>query len=204
MNTMQLAMTLLAAPQKGFPIGTVLTIILLAIGLGLIFGILSRYRRCPSNRVLVIYGKTGSGAARCVHGGAAFIWPLFQAYDYLDLEPFDPGPQLPGLPLGLLELHLELADGTGPDLGIDHGEVVLVVDVAAVEHDAHDFLAFSRDLRASSFCQSVMSSARVDDVMPCTRSNSLMAFSRPALTDSHPSSTDCSWRTVALSECVLK
>jgi len=48
----------------------------------------SRYKRCPSNKILVIYGKTGSGAAKCVHGGAAFIMPLIQAYDYLDLEPF--------------------------------------------------------------------------------------------------------------------
>ncbi len=48
----------------------------------------SRYRRCPSNRILVIYGKTDHGAAKCIHGGAAFVWPLFQAYEYLDLEPF--------------------------------------------------------------------------------------------------------------------
>ncbi|MDD5706382.1 MAG: SPFH domain-containing protein [Kiritimatiellae bacterium] len=47
-----------------------------------------RYRRCPSNRILVIYGKTNRGAAKCIHGGAAFVMPLFQAYDYLDLEPF--------------------------------------------------------------------------------------------------------------------
>jgi len=47
-----------------------------------------RYRRCPANKILVVYGKTGSGAAKCIHGGAAFIWPLFQAYEYLDLEPF--------------------------------------------------------------------------------------------------------------------
>ena len=40
-----------------------------------------RYKRCPSNRVLVIYGKVGKGdSARCVHGGAAFIWPLIQDY----------------------------------------------------------------------------------------------------------------------------
>ena len=46
--------------------------------------ILKRYRRCPSDKVLVIYGKTGKNAhgsissARCIHGGAAFIWPVFQ------------------------------------------------------------------------------------------------------------------------------
>ena len=68
-----------------------------AIILGLILGIAiiivvislaNRYKRCPSNKILVIYGKTRSGAARCIHGGAALIWPLIQAYDYLDLEPF--------------------------------------------------------------------------------------------------------------------
>lgn len=47
-----------------------------------------RYKRCPSNRVLVIYGRVGRGdSARCVHGGAAFVWPLIQDYAYLSLEP---------------------------------------------------------------------------------------------------------------------
>ena len=48
----------------------------------------SRYKRCPSNRVMVIFGKTSGGnAARCVHGGAAFVVPLIQDYAYLSLEP---------------------------------------------------------------------------------------------------------------------
>lgn len=47
-----------------------------------------RYKRCPSNRVLVIYGKVGTGeTAKCVHGGAAFVLPLIQDYAYLSLEP---------------------------------------------------------------------------------------------------------------------
>jgi flotillin len=48
------------------------------------------YKRCPSNRVLCIYGKgTGSGgeAAKCVHGGARIVIPLLQDYAYLSLEP---------------------------------------------------------------------------------------------------------------------
>lgn len=48
---------------------------------------LARYKRCPSDKVLVIYGKTGSGSAKCVAGGAAFVVPIFQAYEYLDLSP---------------------------------------------------------------------------------------------------------------------
>lgn len=55
--------------------------------------ILSRYKRCPSDKILVVYGKTGKNAtggvssARCIHGGAAFIWPVFQSYAFLDLTP---------------------------------------------------------------------------------------------------------------------
>jgi flotillin len=48
------------------------------------------YKRCPSNRVLVIYGKTfgaAGGAARTIHGGAAFVIPVIQDYAYLSLEP---------------------------------------------------------------------------------------------------------------------
>src|SRR5450759_4984770 len=68
--------------------GAWLLLILLAITIGLIMLFVRRYKRCPSNKILVIYGKTAGGASKCVHGGAAFVWPLLQAYDYLDLEPF--------------------------------------------------------------------------------------------------------------------
>ena len=53
----------------------------------LITSVLRRYKRCPSDRVLVVYGKVGGGSARCIHGGAAFIWPVFQDYAFLDLTP---------------------------------------------------------------------------------------------------------------------
>ena len=47
-----------------------------------------RYKRCPSNRILVIYGKTGEGrSAKCLHGGGAFVWPLIQNFEYLSLDP---------------------------------------------------------------------------------------------------------------------
>ena len=55
--------------------------------------VLTRYRRCPSDKVLVIYGKVGNNkdgtprSAKCIHGGAAFIWPVIQSYQYLDLTP---------------------------------------------------------------------------------------------------------------------
>jgi flotillin len=49
----------------------------------------SRYKRCPSNQILVVFGRAGEGsrAARCYHGGGAFVWPIFQDYAYLSLTP---------------------------------------------------------------------------------------------------------------------
>lgn len=84
-------LTLLAAEG-----GAMLMILVCVVAL-LIFStlslILSRYKRCPSDKILVIYGKVGQGAdgtsrsAKCIHGGAAFIWPIVQAYEFLDLTP---------------------------------------------------------------------------------------------------------------------
>ena len=65
-----------------------LILIVVFVAFVTISAILRRYRRCPSDKILVIYGKTGrSASAKCVHGGAAFIWPVFQDYAYLDLKP---------------------------------------------------------------------------------------------------------------------
>ena len=48
----------------------------------------SRYKRCPSDKILVIYGRTTGGtSAKCLAGGAAFVWPVIQDYEYLDLTP---------------------------------------------------------------------------------------------------------------------
>src|SRR5688572_23920087 len=58
----------------------------------LVFSMFRRYKRCPSDRILVVYGKVGKNAegsltAKCIHGGAAFIWPIIQDYSFLDLTP---------------------------------------------------------------------------------------------------------------------
>ncbi|HUB66476.1 MAG TPA: SPFH domain-containing protein [Candidatus Methylacidiphilales bacterium] len=58
-------------------------------------GFLTRYKRCPSDRVLVIYGRVGAGrSARCMHGGAAFVLPVVQDYQFLDLRPMSIDIQL--------------------------------------------------------------------------------------------------------------
>lgn len=73
-------------------------IIIIAVAVIFVFvmliGIFRRYKRCPSDRILVVYGKVGSHtgtdvgrSAKCIHGGAAFIWPIIQDYSFLDLTP---------------------------------------------------------------------------------------------------------------------
>ncbi|WP_416440537.1 flotillin family protein [Phnomibacter sp. MR] len=52
-----------------------------------ISAIISRYKRCPSDKILVVYGRTGGTSAKCIHGGGAFIWPVIQDFAYLDLKP---------------------------------------------------------------------------------------------------------------------
>jgi flotillin len=47
----------------------------------------SRYKRCPSDKILVVYGNTGGSSAKCIHGGGTFIWPVVQDFAYLSLTP---------------------------------------------------------------------------------------------------------------------
>lgn len=82
---------------------TVILIAIIAIAVFVLFiSLLSRYKRCPSDKILVVYGKVGRSAgggnrsAKCVHGGAAFIVPVVQNYAFLDLTPISIEANLTG------------------------------------------------------------------------------------------------------------
>ncbi|WP_419855194.1 flotillin family protein [Candidatus Poriferisodalis sp.] len=64
--------------------GGIFAILLIAL-----LWISSRFKRCPSDRILVVYGRVGGEgeSARCLHGGGAMVWPIVQGYAYLDLTP---------------------------------------------------------------------------------------------------------------------
>ena len=64
-----------------------LGLILVVVGFATIAAVIRRYRRCPSDKILVVYGKTGGGSAKCIHGGGKFVWPIIQDYAYLNLTP---------------------------------------------------------------------------------------------------------------------
>ena len=64
--------------------GGIFAILLIAL-----LWISSRFKRCPSDRILVVYGRVGGEgqSARCLHGGGTMVWPIVQGYAYLDLTP---------------------------------------------------------------------------------------------------------------------
>lgn len=65
-----------------------LIIVAVIVAIVLIISIINRYRRCPSDKILVVYGTTGNkGSAKCIHGGGTFVWPIIQDYAYLSLTP---------------------------------------------------------------------------------------------------------------------
>jgi len=66
--------------------GVIGTIAIFAIVLVLVATVIffaQRYKRCPPDKVMVIYGRTKGGkASRTIHGGAALVWPLIQDYAF--------------------------------------------------------------------------------------------------------------------------
>ena len=66
--------------------------LLVVVGIVILFIVLiamsSRYKKCPSDQIMVIYGRVGGKrAGHCIHGGAAFIFPIIQDYGFLSLRP---------------------------------------------------------------------------------------------------------------------
>ena len=72
------------------------TIMIFAVILILVAGVMffaQRYKRCPPDQIMVIYGRTERTAdgrpkaSKTLHGGAALVWPLIQDYAYISLKP---------------------------------------------------------------------------------------------------------------------
>ncbi|HYF49632.1 MAG TPA: SPFH domain-containing protein [Planctomycetota bacterium] len=105
-----------------------------------------RYKRCPSNRIMVIYGKVGGGdTARTIHGGAKFVWPLIQDFDYLSLEPLQINIPLKGA-LSIENIRVNVpsvftvAVGTEPEVMQNAAIRLLGLDARQIEHQAADII----------------------------------------------------------------
>ena len=70
-----------------------LIVVVIILLVGTFLSLMARYKKCPSDNILVIYGKVGRNSlgdhksAKCIHGGAAFIWPIIQSFEFLSLTP---------------------------------------------------------------------------------------------------------------------
>ena len=84
---------LLAMEGAALTITVIVIVVVVLVAFSLLLMVLTRYKKCPSDKVMVIYGKISRNkdgtarSAKCIHGGAAFIVPLVQSYTFLDLTP---------------------------------------------------------------------------------------------------------------------
>lgn len=106
----------------------------------------SRYKRCPSDKILVIYGKTSAGqSARCIHGGASFVWPIIQDFSFLDLKPISIDVDLRNA-LSKQNIRVDVPSrftvgiSTEPAVMTNAAERLLGLDMNAVRTIAHDII----------------------------------------------------------------
>jgi flotillin len=124
--------------------------------------LINRYRRCPSNRVLVIYGRgTGLNAAKCVHGGGRFVIPLIQDYAYLSLEPIQIAiPLKDALSIENIRVSVPsvftVAIGTEPDVMQNAAIRLLGLNTQQIAHQAQDII-FGQ-------LRQVIASMRIEDI----------------------------------------
>ena len=83
MNSLMIFLAELTGPTTVYLVAAIVLILIVFL-----FSMFRRYKRCPSDKILVVYGRTGRNqSAKCIHGGASFIWPIIQSYEFLDLTP---------------------------------------------------------------------------------------------------------------------
>ena len=107
----------------------------------------TRYKRCPSDRILVIYGKVaGNQSSICLHGGGALIWPLIQDYAYLSLTPLTiPIPLQNALSLQNIRINVPstftVGVSTDPAIMNNAAERLLNLDQGEIESMAREIIA---------------------------------------------------------------
>jgi flotillin len=132
-------------PQSfSFALGAVVLFGVTAFGMLMLF--VSRYKRCPSNRILVISGRVGGGqVARCLSGGGAFVWPVIQEWDYLSLEPIQIDiPLRDALSFENIRVSVPsvftVAIGTGPEVRANAAIRLLKLDGTQIKRQAQDII----------------------------------------------------------------
>lgn len=128
--------------------GIIILVTILLMGL---FMYVSRYKRCPSDKILVVSGKVKGGvdgstrAAKCMHGGATFVWPIIQEYSFLDLTPIPIEVNLTGA-LSRQNIRVDVPSrftvgiATEPDIMTNAAERLLNLSQTQIEELATDII----------------------------------------------------------------
>lgn len=150
-----------AALEPLTPLGVMAILVGLFV-ISMVVLVAKRFKRCPSNRVLVKYGKVGSGTtAQCIHGGATFVFPVIQDYAYLHLEPIQIGIPLKDA-LSAENIRVEVpsvftvAIGTQPEIMLNAAIRLLGLNTQQIKQQAEDII-FGQ-------LRQVIASMRIEDI----------------------------------------
>ncbi len=106
----------------------------------------SRFKRCPSDKILVIYGRVDKGrSSRCMHGGGALIWPLIQDYAFMSLTPMTISIPLQGA-LSLQNIRINVPStftvgiSTDPNIMTNAAERLLGLQQKSIEDMAKEII----------------------------------------------------------------
>ena len=138
---------LLVATDNPLASPFVVIVLVLALVLFVTFLTIARfYKRCPSDRILVIYGKVRGGrSAHCIHGGGAFIIPLIQDYAYIGLTPMTINIPLQGA-LSFQNIRINVPStftvgvSTDPSVMVNAAERLLGLRSEAIEDMAKEII----------------------------------------------------------------
>jgi flotillin len=149
-------------PASSIPWLAIMAVVVVVMFFSMSLLLFTRYKRCPSNRVLVIFGKVGGGnTARCIHGGAAFVMPLIQDHAYLSLEPIQLDIPLKGA-LSIENIRVSVpsvftvAIGTDPEVMQNAAIRLLGLNTEKIKQQA-EHIIFGQ-------LRQVIASMRIDDI----------------------------------------
>jgi flotillin len=128
----------------GFSMAALVVLVILIFFTIIFFA--SRYKRCPSDRILVIFGRVAKGrSSRTLHGGGAFIWPLIQDFAYLSLTPITINIPLEiALSQQNIRIHVPstftVGVSTTPEVTSNAAERILHLEQLAIEEMAKEII----------------------------------------------------------------
>jgi flotillin len=150
-------------PGSNFPTWLAITVVAaVVVFFSFVLLLVNRYKRCPSNRILVIFGKVAGGnTAHCIHGGAAFVMPLIQDHAYLNLEPMQIEVPLKGA-LSIENIRVNVPSVFTVAIGIEP-EVMQNAAIRLLGLSAKDIQHQAADMIFGQLRQ-VIASMRIEDI----------------------------------------